>query len=103
MTPGEPGAAVLLGHVDSARDGPAVFYRLGELRPGDRIADGGTVTFVVASVARYPKPEFPADRVYGAVAYAGLRLVTCGGAFDPARRGYRDNIVVYATRAPRPG
>src|SRR3954470_18239102 len=32
--PGEAGPAVIAGHVDS-KTGPAVFYRLGELRRGD--------------------------------------------------------------------
>jgi Sortase domain len=42
--PGDPGSAVILGHVDSKRGGPAVFYRLRELHRGDEIrvkrADG---------------------------------------------------------------
>jgi len=99
-TPGEPGPAVILGHVDSARDGPAVFYRLRELRPGDRIsvgrADGSTVRFVVRSTARYPKKNFPTAVVYGPRPGAELRLVTCGGSFDALRGHYRDNIVVFA-------
>jgi hypothetical protein len=100
-TPGEAGPAVILGHVDSAKDGPAVFYRLRELRPGARVsinrADGRTVHFVVRSVARYPKKNFPTAAVYGPRPGAELRLVTCGGSFDALRRHYRDNIVVYAT------
>ena len=44
-TPGQIGASVIEGHVDS-NQGPAVFYRLGALRPGDTIdvtlADGMT-------------------------------------------------------------
>ncbi len=99
-TPGEPGPAVILGHVDSAKDGPAVFYRLKELRPGDRLsvgrADGRTAHFVVRSVARYPKKDFPTAAVYGPRPGAELRLVTCGGSFDALRGHYRDNIVVYA-------
>jgi len=102
VTPGEPGPAVILGHVDSARHGPAVFHRLGALRPGDRVhvgrADGGTVGFVVTAVLRYPKRAFPTARVYGPSSDAGLRLITCGGAFDRVRRSYRDSVVVYATR-----
>jgi hypothetical protein len=100
-TPGEFGPAVILGHVDSARDGPAVFYRLRELRPGDRIsvsrADGSTAVFTVRSLAKYSKNHFPSKAVYGPVAGPQLRLVTCGGSFDPVRRRYRDNIVVYAS------
>jgi sortase (surface protein transpeptidase) len=100
-TPGEAGPAVLLGHVDSARDGPAVFYRLRELRRGAKIsvqrADGSTAHFAVRSVVSYPKDEFPTEAVYGPQPDAQLRLVTCGGSFDTLRRRYRDNIVVYAT------
>ncbi|WP_197725392.1 class F sortase [Actinoplanes sp. OR16] len=104
-TPGEPGAAVLTGHVDSAREGPAVFFRLRELDLGDTITvrrkDGSAATFEVYRVATYPKHAFPSDEVYGAVDRAELRLITCGGSFDRSSRSYRDNVVVYA--APRPG
>jgi sortase (surface protein transpeptidase) len=109
-TPGEAGASVILGHVDSAKDGPAVFYRLRDLRPGMKLsvdrADGRTVSFVVRSVARYSKKDFPTSTVYGDRPGAELRLVTCGGSFDALRRSYRDNIVVYAamtgsTRTPK--
>jgi len=48
-TPGALGPAVVVGHVDSAASGPAVFYRLADLRPGDGIsiqrADGSTAVF----------------------------------------------------------
>jgi hypothetical protein len=100
-TPGELGPAVILGHVDSARFGRAVFYDLGALLPGDRLdvarADGSTVTFQVDSVSRYPKSAFPSDAVYGDIDHAGLRLITCGGVFDRNARSYTDNIVVYAS------
>lgn len=103
--PGEPGAAVILGHVDSARDGPAVFYRLRELKPGDLVrvgrADGRTVVFVVTRTARYLKRDFPTDAVYGPVNQPELRLVTCGGSFDRLRGTYRDNLVVYAVLSSR--
>ncbi|MEV4701700.1 class F sortase [Actinoplanes sp. NPDC049316] len=103
--PGEPGAAVILGHVDSARDGPAVFYRLRELKPGDLIrvgrAGGGTVVFAVARTAWYRKADFPTDAVYGPVSRPELRLITCGGSYDRFRRTYRDNLVVYAAPAAR--
>jgi hypothetical protein len=103
-SPGEVGPAVIVGHVDTARDGPAVFYRLGELRPGDivtvRRADGVAPRFVVRAVARYPKEDFPAAAVYGATAGPELRLITCGGSFDRARGSYRDNVVVFAALAP---
>jgi hypothetical protein len=98
--PGDVGTSVILGHVDTARDGPAVFYRLQELKPGDEIsvgrADGTTAVFTVSQVTQYPKADFPTAQVYGAVAYPALRLITCGGSFDALRHTYRGNVVVFA-------
>ncbi|MEV6348249.1 class F sortase [Actinoplanes sp. NPDC051851] len=99
--PGEDGASVIVGHVDTASDGPAVFYRLRELVPGDTVAvrraDGSTVHFAVTRVASYPKARFPTAEVYAATASPEIRLITCGGAFDRAAGHYRSNIVVYAS------
>jgi sortase (surface protein transpeptidase) len=98
--PGDPGPAVIAGHVDS-RSGPAVFFKLRDLRPGDAVtvrrSDGKTVAFTVDSVQRYPKNAFPTNAVYGPTPGSALRLITCGGSFDPAKRSYRDNVVVYAS------
>ncbi|GAB3200583.1 hypothetical protein GCM10027261_32920 [Geodermatophilus arenarius] len=98
--PGDVGPAVLAGHVDS-RSGPAVFWRLRELAPGDEVlvdrADGSTVAFTVSRVERHPKDAFPTAAVYGPTADAQLRLVTCGGDFDRSARSYEDNVVVFAT------
>lgn len=97
--PGDVGPAVVAGHVDSV-DGPAVFWRLDELTPGDEVlvdrADGTTARFTVTGVARYPKSEFPTEAVYGPTPRAELRLVTCGGEFDRSARSYEDNVVVTA-------
>jgi hypothetical protein len=97
--PGETGPAVLAGHVDD-RTGPAVFYRLEELTPGDRVVvtrgDGQPVTFTVTRVAAYPKDDFATAEVYGPTTGPELRLITCGGTFDRSRRSYTDNVVVFA-------
>lgn len=99
--PGQPGSAVILGHVDSV-DGPAVFYQLRYLEPGDRVvvdaADGSTATFRVMRLATYPNESFPARRVYAAHGPGRfLNLVTCGGAYDE-QSGYQANVVVYTRR-----
>ncbi|GAA5766976.1 hypothetical protein Aros01_03477 [Streptosporangium roseum] len=98
-TPGEPGSAVIVGHLDT-RTGPAVFARLDELRPGDSIGvargDGTVALFAVERLEQAPKDRFPAERVYGPTGGRRLRLVTCGGSFDQARRSYDDNIIVHA-------
>lgn len=97
--PGQVGPAVIAGHVDS-RTGPAVFYRLRELRAGDAVeverADGRTLTFVVERRERFPKDRFPTGAVYGPVPWPALRLITCGGSFDRGAGSYRDNVVVSA-------
>ena len=102
--PGEPGPAVIEGHVDSAANGPSVFYRLGELAVGDRVDvtrdDGTVVTFVVYDVRVVPKDAFPTADVYGNTDGPELRLITCGGPFDSAARSYEDNVVVFASQAP---
>jgi len=100
--PGEPGPAVVAGHVDS-KSGPAVFYRLRELQPGALVTvrrrDGRTVDFRVVEVRRYPKTAFPSSEVYGPTPGRELRLITCGGAFDASRGSYRDNVIAYAVAA----
>lgn len=96
--PGDPGPAVLAGHVDS-RTGPAVFYKLHELKNGDRVEvqrGGAWLTFTVTAREHYAKAKFPSARVYGPTPLPELRLITCGGEFDAARHSYRDNVVVYA-------
>jgi sortase (surface protein transpeptidase) len=101
--PGDPGSAVILGHVDSKR-GPAVFFRLRELRPGDQIdvtrADGSSLRFVVQRTAKFDKQRFPTDEVYYPTLTPMLRLVTCGGQFDATTGHYRSNIIVFATLRP---
>jgi len=99
-TPGQIGTSVIEGHVDSYQ-GPAVFYRLGALRPGDTIdvtlADGVTAIFRVTGVRQYLKSNFPAKAIYGVTNYAALRLITCGGVFDYATGHYLSSTVVFAS------
>src|SRR3954454_14776109 len=99
-TPGQPGPAVIEGHVDTTR-GASVFFRLGAIRPGNRIhvrrSDGVEVTFTVDAVRDYKKTAFPTDVVYGAkdLSRAELRLITCSD-FDRAIHHHVGNEVVFA-------
>jgi sortase (surface protein transpeptidase) len=98
--PGATGSAVIGGHVDSHL-GPGIFFRLHLLRRGDRVyvrqADSRLAVFRVTSVQTYAKSRFPTADVYGLVPTPQLRLITCGGTFDPARGSYLSNVVVAAT------
>ena len=99
--PGQAGAAVLLGHVDAAGVGPAVFYRLGDLLPGNLVyvtrRDERTAVFRVTSVGLYSENAFPVSRVYEYTRYPTLRLITCGGQFDWDTHLYLDRTIVFAT------
>jgi sortase (surface protein transpeptidase) len=103
--PTEPGPAVIVGHVDSY-EGPAVFFDLDELEPGDEIAilgaDGSTTWFAVQRGEWHPKDEFPSRDVYGDTEEPELRLVTCGGEFDRQARSYLSNYIVFATQIDAP-
>ncbi|MEU9129686.1 class F sortase [Kitasatospora sp. NPDC048540] len=98
-SPGEPGAAVLAGHVDT-RTGPAVFLMLRVLLPGNKIevtrADKKVAVFTVDSVETFEKDAFPDKRVYADTPDAQLRLITCGGSYDRTKKDYTSNVVVFA-------
>jgi sortase (surface protein transpeptidase) len=101
--PGAIGSAIIVGHIDSYQ-GPGIFFRLDELKPGNQVyvrrSDGTMVMFRVTAVRTYLKNHFPTQSVYGPTPDAELRLITCGGAFDPATGHYLSNVVIYATQAP---
>ncbi len=94
--------AVIAGHVDSS-SGPAIFYRLRELKAGSVITVGGIDNvarrFVVYRTAQYAKTAFPAAEVYARAERSELRLITCSGDFDSDASSYLSNLVVYAAQA----
>ena len=97
--PGQPGPAVVLAHVDSKAGGPDVFYRLRDLRPGDRVTvhyQNATTTFAVTGKEEAAKSRLPTGRIWNRTTTPVLRLITCGGAFDRRAGSYLDNIIVYA-------
>ena len=103
--PGTAGNSVIAGHVDTYR-GPAVFYNLYLLRPGEPIYVGigahNRQQYTVRWVKEVPKADFPMAEVFGRTTAHRLWLITCGGSFDYATRHYLDNIIVAAGQpAPR--
>lgn len=98
--PGEIGPAVMGAHVDS-RSGPDVFFRLRDLRRGDTVMvrdeDGATRTFVVdLDPIQVDKDDRPPEVFGFGERRPELRLITCGGDFNPAIGSYDSNIVVFA-------
>ncbi len=99
-TPGEIGPAIIAGHVVDYV-GPSVFWRLQDLHPGDEInvarQDSSSVAFKVDEVKQFSQEDFPTKDVYGNISYAGIRLITCGGVYNPATGHYTLNTVVYGS------
>ena len=87
--------------------GPGVFFRLHSLKPGDVVtitrADGTRPAFRITRIALFPKDRFPTQQVFGNIDHAGLRLITCGGAFNSQSGHYEDNIVAFADLVPPAG
>ena len=98
-TPGQPGPSIIEGHVDT-ESGPSVFYRLGELRPGDEVLvrrqDGTRLTFTVHGVRNVSKSTFPTRLVYGGddLTTPQLRQITCSD-FDPTVGHHLGNQIIF--------
>ena len=101
--PGDDGAAVFIGRLDS-KTGPAVFWKLAGLQRGDRVpslASGRmreSLTFVVDHSAAYPRTDLPIAAVYGAGG-PELHLITCNGTWNPRVRRYDHSLLVVASLA----
>ncbi len=99
-TPGQFGASIIVGHVDTER-GASVFFRLGGLRPGARITvnrrDGRRAVFEVDGLENYPDRSRiqPAQAYIGPVDRSELRLVTCAD-FNQRTGHYQGNVIVFA-------
>lgn len=98
-TPGEVGPSIVLGHVNGGGQ-PGIFANLDDVVSGAQVfvdrADGQRAVFEVSRVETIPKDSFPTDAVYNDTANPQLRLITCGGGYDPNARSYRSNVIVYA-------
>lgn len=99
-TPGQLGPSIIVGHVDTYK-GVSVFWRLRDIKEGDLVyisrADGKTAKFKVQALKVFDQQDFPTQEIYGNLDYSGLRLITCGGAFNKQTESYTQNTVVYAT------
>jgi sortase A len=103
VLPGEPGSAVLDGHLDWAVSGAAVFWRLSEVHPGDKLIvqmpGNRVLTFVVDRAAVYPYDNAPLQEIFGASDTPHLNLVTCTGIFNRSTHNYDRRLVVYSSLA----
>jgi len=103
LAPGEPGTAVIAGHVDSRVQGRGAFWLLRDLKPGDLIEvvhdDGSVSAWRIEEVVRYPKEDIPIEDIFTFEGPSRLALITCGGEFDRSIGSYLENYVVTAVPA----
>ena len=94
------GSVVIAGHVDAAKQGAGAFFRLRDLKPGDRVEvtgpDGNPRQFTVVAREIFDKTRIPLERYFARDGALRVTLITCGGPFDRATGHYRDNVVVTA-------
>jgi LPXTG-site transpeptidase (sortase) family protein len=101
--PGEPGSAVIDGHLDGKNVAQAVFYKLGDLKVGDLVEvidnKGKTLQFKVVGSKEYAYNATTTDIFAGDVSKARLNLITCAGDWDKATKLYSQRVVIFTELA----
>lgn len=99
--PGQNGRAVIAGHVDGI-DGPAIFWDLSELQPGDEITvegEGRQLIYKVHTMESVPLDHADVPKIFGYSSSPELVLITCSGTYDFSRGTREERLVVYASYA----
>ena len=100
--PGWGSNAVFAGHVDFRNFGPAVFWKLRQVRQGDRVQvsleDGTTYDYHVVSVNLFSADDAPVEAIIGPSGTESLTLITCDGTFNTRTRQYDQRLIVRADR-----
>lgn len=99
--PGQNGRAVVAGHVDGI-DGPAIFWDLSKLEPGDEIiveGEGRKLIFKVHTMESIPLDEADIPKIFGYSSSPELVLITCSGTYDFDRGTREERLIVYASYA----
>lgn len=98
--PGMGGNAVFSAHVDYIDYGPAVFWNLGKVRPGDgvfvRLRDGALIRYVVTSAQVIPLEALDVAAAIAPTEQESITLITCTGQF--AAGNYSHRVIVHAVR-----
>ena len=98
--PGTGGNAVFSAHVDYINYGPAVFWNLHNLHPGDdvsiRLSDATLIHYSVTESYTIPKEQLDIQRLVAPTDTETVTLITCAGAF--ANDDYSHRVIVRAER-----
>lgn len=96
---------VLAGHLDYWDVGPAIFYDVWKLEPGNKIQvtgkNGSIFVYKVEWVKDFKLDDLDTSaiqEIIGPTKIESLTLITCGGTFDYDSGEYEARIVVRSTR-----
>jgi LPXTG-site transpeptidase (sortase) family protein len=96
------GNAVFAGHVDSAKIGPAIFWRLRQVAQGDEIevalSDGTTYGYKVISTNSFSSADAPVQDIIGPTENPSITIITCDGVFNTRTHEYDKRLIVRAER-----
>ena len=101
--PGQPGNAVLSGHLDTATSTTAVFSHLKDLKQGDKVdisTAGKTTDFELFWTKSWADDTAPLALILGNAPSPTLTLITCAGTWDRTNKNYSERLVI---RAKLPG
>ena len=98
---GDPyGSTVIAGHVDVFDRGIGFFFRLWNIKVGERVVlSAGDVrqAYKITTVRQVPRTDLVDDtEVFDIAGPPRLVLITCAGEFRPERGGYSRNLIVVA-------
>jgi LPXTG-site transpeptidase (sortase) family protein len=98
--PGAGGNAVFSGHLDAESIGPAIFWRLTQLKAGDVIEvvspESSELRYKVTQSWSYPLASIPMKSVLYPGGGDQITLITCAGHYKPGS-GYDHRLVIRAT------
>ncbi len=100
--PGQPGNALLTGHLDWYTGEIGVFWRLREVQVGDDIfvdTDIGRLGFMVESTSLFDRNNAPIEQILGFAIGRVITIMTCEGIFIPSEKDYTQRRVVRARLA----
>jgi LPXTG-site transpeptidase (sortase) family protein len=97
--PGGGGNAVFSGHLDAQSTGPAIFWRLTQLAPGDVIEivspQSSELRYRVTQSSSYPVATIPMKSVLYPGGGEQITLITCAGHYQSSS-GYDHRLVIRA-------
>ena len=86
-------------HPQPAGQGPQPADKSAGPAPGEGFGLPVAIALIMGSIIGVGIFNLPTSlAVYGPTPDAELRLITCGGMFDPVLKSYLSNIVVYAVQ-----